>query len=299
MRAFVVAGPTATGKTALALAVAEATGAVIVSADAMQVYRGMDIGTAKATPEEQARVPHLGIDVVDPDEAFDAADFVRLAESAIRAHGRVVVCGGTSLYVRSLRRGLVETPEPDPAVRERLAALDDPYGQLCRVDPALAARLHPNDHVRILRGLEVFEATGRRLSDLHAAHEAEPDRVELSGFWLDRDDLDARIDGRVLAMMDAGYLDEVSGLLARYDRGVKPMRSLGYRHLADHLLDGVPLDEAVRRTQRDTRRFARKQRTWQKHVADGPGIRAARADGDAAALVAEAVRMAHTLFAGL
>ncbi|MEZ4319107.1 MAG: tRNA (adenosine(37)-N6)-dimethylallyltransferase MiaA [Myxococcota bacterium] len=266
MKAFVVAGPTAAGKTALALAVAERLDAVIVSADAMQVYRGLDIGTAKASPAEQARVPHFGIDVVEPDAAFDAADFVALAESVMARHPRVVVCGGTSLYVRSLARGLVETPDADPELRERLAGLADPHARLAEVDPVLAARLHPNDHVRILRGLEVYEASGQRLSDLHAAHEAQPDRVELSGVWLDRDDLDARIDGRVRQMMDAGYLDEVRSLLERFDRGIKPFRSLGYRHLADHVLDGLDLDEAIRRTQRDTRRFARKQRTWRKHL---------------------------------
>lgn len=258
-----ITGPTASGKTALAIALAEDLGAVVVSADAMQVYRGMDVGTAKATPEERARVPHFGLDLVEPHEPFDASDFVHEVERA-RATGRpVIVAGGTSLYLWALRRGLVETPPVDPALRAELEALADPHTALAAVDPALAARLHPNDRLRVVRGLEVHRQTGRRLSELQAEHAAAPDRVELLGIALDRPDLDARIDARARAMFDAGYVEEVERLLARgVPRDAKPMRSLGYRHVADHVVDGLPLDEALARTQRDTRRFARKQRTW-------------------------------------
>lgn len=262
---LVLAGPTSAGKTAAALAVAERFGAVIVSADAMQVYCHLDIGTGKATPEEQACVPHFGLDVVDPDEPFDAGDFVALADRVLAEHPRVVVAGGTSLYLRSLLRGLVETPEVDPALRAELEALPDPHAELRRVDPALAERLHPNDLVRIVRGLEVFRQTGQRLSELQEAHARGPDRVAHVALWLDRDDLAERIDARVLQMIEAGYAGEVRGLLERgYARTLKPMQSLGYRHLCDHVLDGLDLDEAIRRTQRDTRHFARKQRTWMR-----------------------------------
>lgn len=262
-RVLVLAGPTASGKTAAAIAVAERWGAVVVSADAMQVYRGMDVGTAKATPEEQARAPHLGLDVVEPDEPFDAAAFVALADAAIADHPRVVVAGGTSMYLRALQRGLVATPDVDPVFRASLDGRDDLHAALAAVDPVLAERLHPNDRVRLVRGLEVHHQTGERLSDLQAAHAAAPDRVDVVARWLARDGLAERIDARVLAMVDAGYVDEVRGLLdAGYGRELKPMRSLGYRHLCDHLLDGLELDEAIRRTQRDTRTFARKQRTW-------------------------------------
>lgn len=266
MKAFVVGGPTATGKSALAIELAEQFDAVVVSADAMQVYRGMDIGTAKTRVEEMGGVPHFGIDVVEPDQTFDAADFIELARGVLAEHPRVIVAGGTSLYIRSLKRGLVQTPPVDPALRASIEAEGRLHERLLEVDPALADRLHPNDHVRILRGLEVYEATGQQLSALHAEHAEQPDQVEIHGVWLDREDLDARIDGRVLQMMESGYLSEVSGLLERFPRTVKPMRSLGYRHLADHLVDGLALDEAVARTQRDTRRFARKQRTWAKHL---------------------------------
>lgn len=262
MTVLVLAGPTAAGKTEAAIAVAERFDAVIVSADAMQVYRGLDVGTAKASPEERARARHFGIDVREVPEPFDAADFVDLADAVLAAHPRVVVAGGTHLYVRSFLRGLVDAPSVDAALRSRLEALPDKHARLQAVDPELAARLHPNDHVRIVRGLEVFEATGQRLSALHAAHAALPDRVQSVGLWLDRPDLQARIDARLVGMADHGYLDEVRGLLGRYSGDEKPLQSLGYRHLVGHLRGELDLDEALRRTGRDTWEFARKQRNW-------------------------------------
>lgn len=285
MKLLVLAGPTASGKTDAALAAAEAHGATIVSADAMQVYRGLDIGTAKVDAATRARVPHVGIDVVDPDEPFDAAAFVALAEATMARGGPVVVAGGTSLYIRSLTRGLVETPPSDPALRSTFEALDDPHAALAAVDPVLAARLHPNDHVRIVRGLEVHALTGRQLSSLQEEHAKEADRHEGLGLWIDRDDLDDRIERRVKAMIDAGYAEEVRGLLDRgYPRTLKPMLSLGYRHLCDHWLDGLPLDEAIRRTIRDTRRFARKQRNWMRVL----GYRRVHGDDLGAVLAAAA-----------
>lgn len=271
MSALVVAGPTAAGKTAISVAIAREFDAVIVSADAMQVYRGMDVGTGKATPAERHGVPHFGLDVVNPDQPFDAADFVALADRIVEQHPRVVICGGTSLYLQSWKRGLVQTPPVDPELRAKLTALPDPHARLAEVDPELAARLDARDLVRVLRGLEVFEATGQRLSALQAAHAAEPDRRPLTGIWLDRDDLDARIDARVEKMLVDGVMSETRALLERYERGVKPLKSFGYRHFVDAVLDGLPLDEAVRRTQRDSRRFARKQRTWRKQLGLSPG----------------------------
>lgn len=267
-RVVVIAGPTAAGKTAAALTLAERSGAVIVSADAMQIYRGMDVGTGKVSANDRARVPHFGIDLREPHEAFDAADFVALVDEVLAAHPRVILCGGTSLYLRSAWRGLVATPKADLALRAELEALPDLYERLQVVDPALAARLHPNDKLRVVRGMEVFLTTGTPLSALHAAHEAAPDRLAVFGAWLDHPDLDARIDARVLSMMADGYLEEVRGLLdAGVDRRAKPMMSLGYHHLTEAILDGLPLDEAVRRTQRDTRTFARKQRNWMRTLA--------------------------------
>lgn len=284
-RAFVIGGPTGAGKSALAIQVARAVGAVVLSADAMQVYRGMDVGTGKVRSEEMEGVAHFGLDLRDPDEPFDVADFLEKADRVLAEHPRVIVAGGTSLYLRALRRGLVQTPTPDPERRAALEQADDLHARLERVDPELAARLHPNDHVRLIRGIEVFEDLGVKLSVLQAEHAARPDRVHVRGVWVDREDLDARIDARVLQMMEDGYLAEVERLLESFDRSLKPMRSLGYRHLADHVLDGLDLDEAVRRTQRDSRRFARKQRTWRRHL----GL-------DGQQDTAEAVRLARELF---
>lgn len=266
-RALVISGPTASGKSALALRVAQTLGGVILSADAMQVYRGMSIGTASPSAQERALVPHLGVDVVEPTEPFSAGDFLVLADRAFSMGRPVIVVGGTSLYLRALVRGLAETPPIPDAIRERVASLDAPHHELTQVDPVLAARLHPHDLQRVRRGLEVYFATGEPLSALQATHAAQPDRVRTLGLWLDREDLDARIDARVLQMIEAGYVDEVRILLdSGVPRDARPMRSLGYRHLCDHLLDALPLPEAIRRTQRDTRRFARKQRTWRKHL---------------------------------
>jgi tRNA dimethylallyltransferase len=280
MKLLVLGGPTATGKTAAAVHVACLWNAVLVSADAMQVYRGMDIGTGKAPRCVLDRYPHAGVDIRDPNEAFDAMDFAEMADGVIdeaQAEGRpVVVAGGTGFYLRALLFGLVETPPGDYELRKELEALPDPHGALAKVDPVLAERLHPNDTVRIIRGLEVHRVTGRRLSDLHAEHRADPRHAAVC-LWLDREDLEERIDRRVLHMMERGYLAEVRGLL---ERGVpceaKPMRSLGYRHLAEHLEGELDLEEAVRRTQRDTRKFARKQRTFLKGLEGFGRVDAAR-----------------------
>lgn len=231
----------------------------------MAVYRGMDIGTAKATEAEQARVPHFGIDLVEPNEPFDASAFVELADEVLQTHPRVVVVGGTSLYLQALVRGLVRTPPVDAAKRAEIEAIEDLHAVLAEVDPELALRLHPNDRVRLVRGVEVFRSTGRRLSELQAEHRAQPDRVDASALWLDRADLDERIDARVQIMMSRGYVQEVQSLLdAGFGPDLKPMRSLGYRHIAEHLLHGLSLDEATSRTARDSRRFARKQRNWMR-----------------------------------
>jgi len=258
----VVTGPTGAGKSDLALAIARAYDAVIVSMDAMQVYRGFDIGTAKLPPAdrdpERGGVEHRCIDVVEWDGAFSAADFAREVDALLETR-RVVICGGTTFYLRAWEQGLVEAPAPDLALRARLEALPDAHAALARVDPVLAARLHPNDRVRLVRGLEYHAQTGGRLSDAHAA---DPKlRRPCTVICLDRPDLYERLDKRVLTMLDQGYLDEVGGLLARgVPRSARPMQSLGYEHIAAHLEGELALDEAVRLTQRDTRHFARKQR---------------------------------------
>lgn len=267
MRALLIAGPTAAGKSAVAMTLAEEFDAVILSADAMQVYRGMDIGTASPTQEERAAVMHFGIDCINPDERFSAAQFMRLGHSVLQEHPRVLVVGGTSMYLRALIRGLVVTPEVNLELRAELEGADNLHDRLTQLDPDLAARLHPNDRLRIIRGVEVAMTGPLTLSQLQRNHAEQPDLLTYDGVWVDRPDLYERIDRRVQAMMANGYLEEVQGLLeSGYGAELKSMKTLGYRHLCDHLLNQLPLDEAVRRTQRDTRHFARKQRNWQKQL---------------------------------
>lgn len=267
MRPLVILGPTGAGKSAIALELAEAYGASIISMDAMAVYRGMNIGTAKASAEEQARVPHYGLDLRNPDEPFTAMDFKELAD---RVGGPKILCGGTTFYFRAWIQGIVPAPVGDSVLRAELEKLEHPWEELQKVDPVLAARLHPNDRVRILRGLEVFQLSGRPLSMLHA--EDPKLRRDAEILWVDREDLYEVIDQRVLKMMASGYLGEVERLLAAgYGPQHKPMQSLGYKHLSSHLGGEISLEEAVRRTQTDSRNFARKQRSFLRSWGLKPG----------------------------
>jgi tRNA dimethylallyltransferase len=270
----VLVGPTAVGKTAVALDAARRLKAEIVNADSLQVYREMDIGTAKPTPAERALVPHHLVDIVNPDEPYDAARYLREARQVIaQLHERGVpplVVGGTGLYIKVLLQGLFEEGGARPAIRQRLrdelhtlglAAL---YERLRQEDPATAERLPPGDTYRIVRALEVMEATGRPLSALQREHRFQDspyDTVEIGLAW-PREELYARIDRRVDLMLAAGWLEEVRRLLARYGADVKPLKSLGYRHLIAFLQQDVGWDEAVAEIKRDTRRYAKRQLTW-------------------------------------
>lgn len=269
MRPLVLTGPTAAGKTALALDLAERHGAIVVSMDAMQVYRGMDVGTGKVSLADRARIPHRCIDIREPDEPFSAADFAAEVEAALAAGQPVILCGGTPFYLRAFLAPLVEAPPVDPAVRARFEALENPHAALLEVDPLLASRLHPNDRVRVVRGLEYHALSGRRLSEMHDADARS--RRDAEVVWLDAPDVAERIDQRVFSMIDEGYVAETERLLSRFPRDIKPLLSLGYRHLVAHVLDGLPLAEAVALTQQDTRRFARKQRSFFRSLGLSPG----------------------------
>jgi tRNA dimethylallyltransferase len=274
-RLIVICGPTAAGKTAAGIALARVLGAEIISADSMQVYRRMDIGTAKPTAAEQAAVVHHLIDIVDPDEPFDAARYAALAREKVRVlqrRGAVpLIVGGTGLYIKALLHGLFRSDAGDPAVRRRLAAEAETQGirelhaRLAACDPESARRLHPNDTARILRALEVFEVTGRPISSFHREHrfaEAPFDALQI-GLHLDRDVLYGRIDCRVDAMLAAGLEDEVQNLLsAGYSPQLKSMQSIGYSHAAAWLAGRIGRDEGLRTLKRDTRRFAKRQMTW-------------------------------------
>jgi tRNA dimethylallyltransferase len=274
-RIIVICGPTAVGKTAAGIALARAVGGEIIGADSMQVYRGLDIGTAKPTAAEQAAVRHHLIDVVDPDEPFDAARYKTLGRQAIAdlsGRGRTpIVVGGTGLYIKALLSGLFRADARDAQVRHRLRTEAQALGpgalhaRLKRCDPQSASRLHPNDTVRILRALEVFEVTGRPISGLQREHRFAdtPFRALKLGLALERQTLYRRIDQRVQAMLEAGLEAEVRSLLEKgYGPELKPMQSIGYSHMAAFIAGVLSREECLRTLKRDTRRFAKRQLTW-------------------------------------
>lgn len=274
---IVLVGPTAVGKTAVGVILANRLGTEIVSADSMQVYRGLDIGTAKPTPAEQALVRFHGIDVAAPDQDWTLVDFQLLGEAAcaeIEARGlSPVIVGGTGLYVRALTTDLdIPRTPPDEAFRAKWRQIAADRGNehvqqaLARIDPAAAVRIHVNDLGRLIRALEVYEATGVSLSDWHARNQAQARTKNVCLYGLnfaDRRALYARIEARVDQMLADGFLEEVRGLLASgCRRDLKPMQSLGYRQMAAHLAGERTFDEAVLETKQETRHFARRQLIW-------------------------------------
>ncbi|MGA9753966.1 MAG: tRNA (adenosine(37)-N6)-dimethylallyltransferase MiaA [Desulfobaccales bacterium] len=273
-RVAALVGPTAVGKTAVALELAARLGAEIVNADSLQVYRELEIGTAKPTPAERAQVTHHLIDVVAPPEPYDAARYCQEGRQILGdLHRRGVpplVVGGTGLYLKALLSGLFAEGEPPAGVRDRLRrelgvlGLPALYQRLLHLDPATAARLHPHDTYRIIRALEVLEATGRPLSEFIAAHRFAdaPFTVLKLGLALPREELNRRIELRVEVMLAQGWLEEVAGLLSRYPPDLKPLQALGYRHLINHLTGRWSLEEALTLLTRDTRRYAKRQLTW-------------------------------------
>jgi tRNA dimethylallyltransferase len=274
-RLVCIVGPTAAGKTALSLEVAEALGAEIVAVDSRQVYRGMDVGTAKPTAAERRRVPHHCLDLADPAADFDVARYRAAALAAladIAARGRpALVVGGTGLWLRVLLRGLCPAPPRAPAVRAALRALAARRGvtelhrQLAVLDPVAASRIHPRDAVRLERALEVVFASGRRLSAWQAAHRFAdaPYDALVVGVAVPAPELDARIAARAAHMVDAGFADEVRGLLARRLPATAPAwAAVGYREMRAFVEGECDLAGAVAAIVRATRRFAKRQRTW-------------------------------------
>jgi tRNA dimethylallyltransferase len=270
----VVVGPTASGKSELALRLAEALGGEIVGADSVQIYREFDLGSGKPTPAERARAPHHLVDLFDPREPVDAQRYAALAEDAIaavRARGRVpIVCGGTFLWVKALVHGLAPAPPADAAVRARHQALAVAEGRaalharLAAVDPDAAARLAPNDLVRVSRALEVFELSGRTQTAWHAEHGFRERRhaARLVGAARARDELDRRIEARTAAWLEQGFVDEVARLVERGYGETRAMGSVGYRQVKEHLDGRLPREELFTAIVRATRVFVRRQRTW-------------------------------------
>jgi tRNA dimethylallyltransferase len=283
-------GPTGSGKTALALPLAERWRAEIVNADSRQVYRGLDVGSAKPTRAERERVPHHLFDVVDPDEPFDCARYRQLARGAIdeiRARGRtVLLVGGTGLYLKVLRYGLVPAPPRDPERRAALAALErrspgSLHARLASIDAPAARRLHRHDVVRLSRALEVYELTGRTLSEWQRSHGFRTVEVpvRMVGLRLDRAALYERIDRRCRAMVEGGLIDEVQELWRRgYGAELAPLRSIGYREVGAYLKGKCDLERAIGDMARATRRLAKRQLTWLRRDATIDWIDAAGAD---------------------
>lgn len=274
-RVLVIAGPTATGKSALGLALAERVGGEIVNADALQVYRGLDVGTAKPTAEERERVPHHLIDVLEPTERYSAGEFARRAREAIGGiharGGKALVVGGSGLYLRALLDGISPIPPGDRAVRrvlrDRVAdeGLPALYEELGRRDPATAERLPSGDTQRILRALEVVEATGTPLSEWIARRPYGAERLPAVrlGLTLPRALLYDAIERRVARMVELGWVEEVSRLLARGLLPAAPaFQAIGYREIARHLAGDQSLERALDETVRATRRYAKRQLTW-------------------------------------
>ncbi len=271
----VIVGPTAVGKSRIAVEVAKAFETEVLTADSRQVYRGMDVGTDKPASEERQAVPHRLIDLVDPDESFNAGLYRRQAIDEIERLYRdcrlPLVVGGTGLYVRTLLNGLCDAPPADPIVREALRqeaedqGSDRLYARLVDIDPVIAARLHPRDESKVIRALEVYQLSGRRMSEFQQEHgfAERPFATLMIGLNRDRDMLYRRIEGRIDWQLAHGLIEETKRLLAQgYQRDSAAMKGLGYRQVAEHLAGEYDAAEMVRRFKRDTRHFSKRQMTW-------------------------------------
>jgi tRNA dimethylallyltransferase len=278
---LIIAGPTAVGKTDASLLLAQRLGAEIVSADSMQIYRGMDIGTAKPSAEERRLVYHHMIDIVAPDQPYSVGDYLRDARATIdgvlSSGGVPVVVGGTGLYIRALTRGLFHGPPADLDLRERLlrreaeGASGTLYADLVKVDPEAAIKIHPNDLRRTVRALEVYYLRDRKLSEFQREHAFgdRPYRFTMLFLVRSRKELYPRIEKRVDRMIEGGLEAEVRTLLDRgYSADLVSMQGLGYKQFIDHFLGRTSRDEAVALLKRDTRRYAKRQFTWFRREPD-------------------------------
>jgi tRNA dimethylallyltransferase len=291
---YAVVGPTASGKTEAALGLAEDLGTEIVSVDSMLVYRGMDVGTAKPTAEQRARVPHHLLDLAEPSERFTVARYQECARRALARVALPLLVGGSGLYFRAVVDDLSFPPE-DPVVRASLEAeaddlgADELYRRLAETDPVAAARIEPGNVRRIIRALEVTAISGAPFSSFAAAWDRyDASRVRAAGIRIERDVLSRRIGERVLAMLEGGWLDEVRGLMERgFGAWLTATQAIGYAEIAEHLDGGMSLDEAAERTVRRTKELARRQEAWFRR---DPRIRWFDAGSEGAAAVVDELR---------
>ena len=267
-----IAGPTASGKTALSIALAKELDAEIISCDSMQIYRRMDIGTAKPSMEEQAGIVHHMLDVAEPDEDFSVSRYCKMADPILQdiiSRGKTaIIVGGTGLYMDSLIRGNDFAPFPSTGVRERLEQqpIKEVYAQLTAIDPETAARLHLSDKKRIIRAMEIYLETGETMTAHNLRTQAIPPKYTPLWFALedeDRSDLYARIDSRVTTMLEMGLIDEIQTLLAE---GIPPrctaMQAIGYKEFVDALAGRCSIEEAADQVRQSSRRYAKRQLTW-------------------------------------
>ena len=272
---LIVLGPTAVGKSEIALELAAHMNGEIINADSQQVYRQLDIGTAKPSIEVREKIAHHVIDVINPDEEFNVARYRALATASIddiqKRGKQAIVCGGTGLYIKALTRGLFLGPAQDAGIRAELTlraqrdGLSSLYARLKQIDPSATSWIHPNDRQRIIRALEVYESTGKTMSEWqkgHAFSETSFNTLKM-GLERQREELYDLINRRCDQMIEAGLIDEVKGLLARgYSFDLKPLRSVGYGHMGLFLMGQMSQEQAVFLMKRDTRRLAKRQLTW-------------------------------------
>jgi tRNA dimethylallyltransferase len=274
-RLIAIVGPTASGKSQVAMEMASRINAEIISADSMQIYKYMDIGTGKPDPEDRRRITHHLIDVVLPDETFSAAQYKEKARGITdelhKAGKNILIVGGTGLYIKAFLRGLFPSPEADQSLRQELREKANRFGgvflwhKLKEVDPVSASRVHPNDTVRIIRALEVYRQTGIPLSQWqkrHAFGDSPYEVIEI-GLMRKREDIYRRIESRVDDMIRRGFEEEVGSLLNRgYGRHLKSMQGLGYKRMAEYVFGERDIGEAIRLIKKDTKAYAKRQLTW-------------------------------------
>jgi len=278
---LLISGPTAVGKSAVALELARRCNAEIINGDSLQVYRYLDIGTAKPDRTERGLLPHHLFDILDPDQPFNATDFQLRADAVIaEIHGRgalPLVVGGTGLYLKALLFGLCQMPEIDPEIRTQLEIRLEQEGceslhtELGRYDAAMAARLAPRDKTRVIRALEIVLATGKSITHFQEQHKFSAPRYDFLHVFLDldREQLYQRINHRVELMIETGLRDEVQSILKKgYSPELKPLQSIGYRQMIDHLAGRLTLEQAIADTQQATRRYAKRQLTWFRNDKD-------------------------------
>jgi tRNA dimethylallyltransferase len=274
-RLIAIVGPTASGKSQLAIKIASRINAEIISADSMQLYRYMDIGTGKPRPEDRGRIPHHLIDIIFPDETFSAANYKERARGIIdelrKAGKNILIVGGTGLYIKALLRGLFPSPEADQSLRQELREKANCLGrtflwqELKDVDPVSASRLHPNDTVRIIRALEVYRQTGIPLSNWQKEHSFGDCLFEVLkvGLMREREDISCRIESRVDHMVRKGFEEEVKSLLNMgYGRHLKSMRGLGYKRMVEYVFGERDFEGAIHLIKQETKAYAKRQLTW-------------------------------------